>query len=268
MWYLIVPPLVFLSSLWLLLWFSSKRAADPLLSTKLDALPAAGRSFFFFREELGLRLLERLTQHFKIFSLKLHNSFTRLARALRERRERLKPKKETPSHIVDFPQHSGSARPEPRHWWQRLKPASQNAPASLERAAQLSPETPPREAAVPPVTLGTERAATATPDASQAVAIRRPSLLRTATPPETPALLRRRRPVAQRQWSEEELIGRIATNPKDAQAYELLGDYYMDGENLEDAKACYRQVIKLLPLNREVKEKVRRLERLLTQRGR
>jgi tetratricopeptide (TPR) repeat protein len=81
-------------------------------------------------------------------------------------------------------------------------------------------------------------------------------------------VFRRRRatPSGEKRLSEEELIDRIARNPKDAPAYEELGDFYMEGGNLSDAKACYRQVIKLSPLNREVKDKIRRLERLLVQK--
>ena len=62
---------------------------------------------------------------------------------------------------------------------------------------------------------------------------------------------------------EEDFITAIAKNPKDFQAYEKLGDYYMDNGNIKDAKECYRQVLRLSPANREVKMKIRRLEKML-----
>lgn len=62
---------------------------------------------------------------------------------------------------------------------------------------------------------------------------------------------------------EELLIGRIVSNPRDVEAYERLGDYYLENENYIDAKECYRQVLKLSPVNRLVKIKIRRLERVL-----
>jgi tetratricopeptide (TPR) repeat protein len=62
---------------------------------------------------------------------------------------------------------------------------------------------------------------------------------------------------------EEDFIGAIAKNPKDGEAYEKLGDYYMDNGNIKDAKECYRQVLRLSPANREVKMKIRRLEKML-----
>lgn len=62
---------------------------------------------------------------------------------------------------------------------------------------------------------------------------------------------------------EEDFIASIAKNPKDFSAYEKLGDYYMDNGNIKDAKECYRQVLRLSPANRDVKMKIRRLEKML-----
>ena len=59
------------------------------------------------------------------------------------------------------------------------------------------------------------------------------------------------------------LIERVAANPKDIEAYERLGEYYMEIENYADAKECFKQVMKLNPMNRNVKYKIKRLERLL-----
>jgi tetratricopeptide (TPR) repeat protein len=62
---------------------------------------------------------------------------------------------------------------------------------------------------------------------------------------------------------EELLIERVAANPKDMEAYERLGEYYMEIENYADAKECFKQVLKLNPTNRNVRYKIKRLERLL-----
>ena len=64
---------------------------------------------------------------------------------------------------------------------------------------------------------------------------------------------------------EELLIERIAVNPKDIEAYERLGEYYMEIKSYNDAKECFKQVIKLNPGNRNVKYKIRRLEYLLSK---
>jgi len=64
---------------------------------------------------------------------------------------------------------------------------------------------------------------------------------------------------------EELLIERIAVNPRDIEAYERLGEYYMEIKSYNDAKECFKQVIKLNPGNRNVKYKIRRLEYLLSK---
>lgn len=64
---------------------------------------------------------------------------------------------------------------------------------------------------------------------------------------------------------EELLIERIATNPKDVEAYERLGEYYMEIKSYGDAKECYKQVIKLNPANRSAKYKMKRLENFLSK---
>lgn len=64
---------------------------------------------------------------------------------------------------------------------------------------------------------------------------------------------------------EELLIERIAVNPKDIEAYERLGQYYMEIKSHEDARECFRQVIKLDPENRNAKYKLKRLEDMPAQ---
>lgn len=61
------------------------------------------------------------------------------------------------------------------------------------------------------------------------------------------------------------LIERIAVNPKDVEAYERLGEYYIEIENWDYAKECFKQVIRLNPENINVKAKMRKLERILAK---
>jgi tetratricopeptide (TPR) repeat protein len=60
---------------------------------------------------------------------------------------------------------------------------------------------------------------------------------------------------------EEALIERIAGDPRDIEAYERLGDYYISQNKNQDAEACYGQVLKLNPQNLTVKTKLRRLRK-------
>jgi tetratricopeptide (TPR) repeat protein len=65
---------------------------------------------------------------------------------------------------------------------------------------------------------------------------------------------------------EDLLIERIAANPKDTEAYERLGEYYMEIDSLQDAKECFKQVLKLDPKNANVKYRMRRLETIMHKR--
>ncbi|MFA6159504.1 MAG: tetratricopeptide repeat protein [Parcubacteria group bacterium] len=62
---------------------------------------------------------------------------------------------------------------------------------------------------------------------------------------------------------EKILVERIATNPKDIEAYERLGEYYFEIENWNYAKECFKQVLKLNPRNIGIRSKMRKLERML-----
>ncbi|MFA6973847.1 MAG: tetratricopeptide repeat protein [Parcubacteria group bacterium] len=64
---------------------------------------------------------------------------------------------------------------------------------------------------------------------------------------------------------EELLIERIAINPKDIEAYERLGEYYMEIKSYNDAKECFKQVIKLNPSDRNAKYRMKRLENILAK---
>jgi len=65
---------------------------------------------------------------------------------------------------------------------------------------------------------------------------------------------------------EEIMIERVAMNPRDIEAYERLGEYYMQMENYDDAKECYKQVLRLSPVNRKAKIRMRRLEKIFAQK--
>ncbi len=254
MWYLIIPPLVFLGSLWLLLLFLSKRTADPHLQERLAvAESVAPRHFLFIREDIGLKLLEKMTQRFKIFFLKVHNHLNSLSQSIRDRRVLFQKRQAKTEELISGDKEKaegGVSQSEQMPEGRFSDTGTKDGDKTGDGTPSVNPENIPVTVETPLTTSLYGRAGD--------------SLARAVTAP----LLRRRKEKAKRLFSEEDLIGKIAKNPKDAFAYEELGDYYLETEALEDAKACYRQVIKLAPLNREVKEKMRKLERLLTQKRR
>jgi len=62
---------------------------------------------------------------------------------------------------------------------------------------------------------------------------------------------------------ERALIERIALNPKDIEAYERLGDYYIEIGNFSDSLSCFEEVLKLSPGSRKAKIKKRRLQKIV-----
>ncbi|KKQ01554.1 MAG: hypothetical protein US10_C0011G0017 [Candidatus Moranbacteria bacterium GW2011_GWD2_36_198] len=65
-----------------------------------------------------------------------------------------------------------------------------------------------------------------------------------------------------RQKMVEALIKRIAVNPRDIEAYERLGDYYLEGDNFQDSLECFKQVLRLSPAHHKARLRIRRLERM------
>jgi tetratricopeptide (TPR) repeat protein len=63
------------------------------------------------------------------------------------------------------------------------------------------------------------------------------------------------------QTEERKLIDLIARNPRDVQAFRKLGFLYCQMENKEDARNCFKQVIKINPGDFEVVSKLREIER-------
>lgn len=82
-----------------------------------------------------------------------------------------------------------------------------------------------------------------------------PTISRTAVLPETR--------MKNKSQMEEALIERIASNPQDIEAYERLGDYYMEQSNYSESLECFRHVLKLSPVHRKAKIRIKRLEKML-----
>ncbi len=62
---------------------------------------------------------------------------------------------------------------------------------------------------------------------------------------------------------EDALIKRIAINPRDIEAYERLGDYYLESANMHDSLECFKQVLRLSPTHHKARLRIRRLEKAL-----
>lgn len=272
MWHLIIPPIVVVACFVLILWYLSLRGTDPEVAKRALAIGddhegrvrAALRGF-------SLRVLEKLAQRFKVMSLRVHNAFHDFLQSVKEKRKlsdsRMIASAEEYEPTLPVDEGNDSAESDDV---QPSKPVMDGAssllrPANIPEAATVSAEAP----LVPTFSLTTPLRRKRRDEAGGDISVSadasvervvRPMVSDRAAEPERPKRKFIPKPI------EEDLIARIAVNPKDYTAYEALGDFYMERGSIQDAKECYRQVLKLSPVQRMVKIKIRRLERLLSQK--
>ncbi len=242
MWYLVAPPIIVVLSLFFLLWYLSRKGVDPVVAKRvLERGEAAAVISFPRTKEFFLKLLEKGGQRFKIMTLRMHNTFNDFTQSVKASRVKV---------------HSALS----------ANKVSEGKDVTDEDAAPIqffdeSKKEGPESILVASIVRKDRRESSVIKEQAVEI-IPRPMVSEVAVHPE-----KRKRPLRQNTLREEDLIARIARDPKDFTAYEELGDYYLDTNSIKDAKECYRQVLKLSPVHRMVKIKIRRLERLLTKSG-
>ncbi len=66
-----------------------------------------------------------------------------------------------------------------------------------------------------------------------------------------------------RDESELKMMEEIENDPQNSKKYERLGDYYMEQEKFEDARDCYKYVLRLDPRHKRAQVAMRNLDRVL-----
>lgn len=66
-----------------------------------------------------------------------------------------------------------------------------------------------------------------------------------------------------RDVEEMSLMKEIETDPQNSKKYERLGDYYMEHEKFDDARECYKYVLRLDPRHKRAQVAMRNLDRVL-----
>lgn len=267
MWYLIVPPIIVVMSLSFVLWYFSRKSADPLIVAKAVRLGTeAERQVSFLRTKAWLlRILEKTASRFKVLSLRIHNALHDFTQTIKARQRRFQDRAAVATGMpgVSGQEEQYTAR---TGFFRRLTKKTQ-ANTDMPRRKEQSEPAGHSSGYVPEqgndtMIAGGQTAAPAamrTPSAASEETVR-PMVSETMAYPIQP---RARTEADMRR--EEDLIARIAVNPKDFAAYEGLGDHYLDAGNTRDAKECYRQVLRLSPAHRMVKIKIRRLEKLFSE---
>ncbi len=256
MWYLIVPPIIIIVSIFFLLWYLSRKGSDPFIAEKVSYLDMnTHNGIFFFRiKQFIFHILEKTAYRFKVKSLQLHNVLSNTAQSFKEKSKDLQVQKTNADSaskvfVEDIEEPLSSI-------------SKDDAPASSEETLLQEKEIPSYDSS-----LSTEkkfairRRTHRTFEFEEEKKNDRPMVSEKVTRPEASY-----RKVVANVIHEENLIARIASNPKDFSSYEKLGDYYMAVGNIKDAKECYKQVLKLNPAARLVKIKIRRLEKIVAEK--
>ncbi|NTW30601.1 MAG: tetratricopeptide repeat protein [Candidatus Moranbacteria bacterium] len=256
MWYLIIPPFIIVLSLGALLWYLSRRMGDSDIVEKLSSMKrstqAESHSRSLSRRAFFLKMLETLASKFKTGALRVHNFFQQSLERLRRQRTEIDTMRK---NLVE-----GNSRVKADSFGNRSPFGRRHSESSGEPVSKEFPEELPLSSSG--VTEEEGLARTTLVASERRESCFRPMLRESVTCPETTSSRRAESP------REETLIARIVENPRDATAYEELGDCYFAARNLQDAKECYRQALKLHPTNRAVKIKIRRLEKVFEERTR
>jgi tetratricopeptide (TPR) repeat protein len=62
---------------------------------------------------------------------------------------------------------------------------------------------------------------------------------------------------------ESELVKQISLDPKNPESYRRLGDFYVKNDRLQDARECYKYVLRLDPRHKRAQLAMARLDRIL-----
>lgn len=229
--YLIIPPVVIVLSLSILLVLISRKSQKILAEKEKTESGDYGENQKegVLKRGAGkfgqflLRISEKTAISFKVFSLRVHNLLEKWLRYIKDKR------------------------------------ADSRKNISKEESSEVDFDTKDKVVLKEPIIEKTEEkkiiSKVTIPVAGRRV-IRRPMIRKTAVYPETPKIERK-------DELENILIERIASDPRDVEAYERLGDYYYGRRNTKDAIDCYKQVLKLSPVNRAVKIKLGRIGKTL-----
>jgi len=224
-----IPPIIIILSLAALIFFIFRKSANIpeeliLKERRIETGNVGTEKQKLFRfTQMILKITEKIMQRFKLFSLKFYNKTDNWFHSIKERRERRSSDIEGAEKIESKSEIGKKAAVQAR------KEAEVDAGNAVrEKYARRAEEM---EIEVEPM------------------------ISKEAVHPDSKNQIRNE--------FEKALIERIALNPKDIEAYERLGDYYIEVGNFNDSLACFEEVLKLSPVNRRAKIKVRRLQKIV-----
>lgn len=247
--YYIVPPIVIVVMLGALIFFISRKSdAIKKEIRKEEELALQGASGVIISKIhiFSLAFLEKMMLRVKLVFLKSYNQFDHWVHSVRDKKER---KQERIENIEEA----------------REEAEAKEARESEEREMREEVLRSKMVRKVEAVRTDLEKPAEASQEIKIPEKLRRMKVVKTDEIKAVPMVSQRVvQPEIKRKKKshlEEALIERIALNPRDIEAYERLGDYYLEEKNNEDALECFRQVLKLSPGNHKAKLRLKKLEK-------
>lgn len=225
--YYIIPPIIIVISLSILVVFLFKKSNQlrDVIESEQQAIIERKEKKISRVAPLILKVLERMMQKFKLMSLKFYNHSDQWFQSLKQKRE----KRQIESKQAQIEQKQVMDEIE-----SNLMIRNQVKKNKFQEFFRRSKKVD---------NIETERKIKVYPMISRRV-----------VQPESKI---------QKNMLEDILIERIAINPRDVEAYERLGDYYIEANNLNDSMECFKQVLKLSPANRKAKSSLRKIEKIL-----
>ena len=225
----IIPPIIIILSLAALIFFIFRKSAKIpeeliLKERRIETGSVRTEKQKLFRfTQMILKITEKIMQRFKLFSLKFYNKTDNWFHSIREKRERRSNNIEGVEKI------------------ENKSEAGKETIIQTKREARIDIDNTANQKYIS--------------EAGEIEVEIEPMISKEAVNPDSKNQIRNE--------FEKALIERIALNPKDIEAYERLGDYYIEVGNLNDSLACFEEVLKLSPVNRRAKIKTKRLQKIV-----
>ena len=230
--YFVLPPVIIVISLALIIFLVSRKSLD--IEKKITESNGREVGSLLSREvkSRGLSFLEKIAHLFKIFSLKTHNWLEEKLRFIRQRKEKIKANNKNNNNFENnknnfFDENKVS---------KNVKNVFKKFFRKEKRYGEVSKEKKESK-----IKNGEKQNTSKKSGVTE----------RRAMISEKVVL-----PGEKKEELENILIERIAVDPRDIEAYERLGDYYVGQSNYDDARECYKQVLKLNPHSASVKNKL------------
>lgn len=240
--YFILPPVIIVVSLAMVIFLISKRSLEISREIELGESAEIESRISMEVKSKWLHFLEKIAHMFKVFSLKTHNWTEQRLAFIKSKKNKI----ESDLDKKDFEENG-------------LGGLMENKDEILEEAIE--------KIQTPPVVNSMDAVRNTQPNKIKRIFSRAPKRedeINSIMEFQEERIMVSKEvvyPEERKEELESILVERIASDPRDIEAYERLGDYYVSQGNKTDAESCYKQVLKLNPQSLSVRNKLSRFKR-------